>query len=135
MESERSTVAEPRLSELVNGIIHDIGDLLKQQTALIQWEVREDYRKTKEAVVALGIGIGTMLLGGLLLVHMVVHLLAWAFPALPMWGSYAIVGGLLTATGAALFYLGQERFKSFNPLPDQSAEVMKENVQWLMNRK
>jgi len=135
MDSERSTAAEPRLSELVNGIIHDVGDLLKQQTALIQWEVREDYRKTKEAVVALGIGIGTMFLGGLLLVHMVVHLLAWAFPALPMWGSYAIVGGLLTATGAALFYLGQERFKSFNPLPDQSAEVMKENVQWLMNRK
>jgi len=135
MDSERSTVAEPRLAELVNGIIHDVGDLLKQQTALIQWEVREDYRKTKDALVALGIGIGTMFLGGLLLVHMVVHFLAWAFPALPMWGAYAIVGGVLMAAGAVLFYLGQERFKSFNPLPDQSAEVMKENVKWLVNRK
>lgn len=134
VDNDRTT-GEPRLSELVTGILHDVGELLKQQTALIQWEVREDYRKTKEAVAALALGIGTMLLGGLVLTHMLVHLLAWAFPALVLWGAYAIVGGLLFLVGGILYYTGQSRFQSFNPLPDQSVEVMKENVQWLVNRK
>lgn len=133
--AEPKPITEPTFSELVTGIVHDVGELFKQQTALIQWEMREDYRKTKEAVFALGLGVGTMILGGLLLVQMVVHLLAWAVPALAMWGAYAIVGGLLLASGAVLYYLGQERFKAFNPLPDKSVEVMKENMQWLANRK
>lgn len=126
---------EPRLSELVTGILQDVQQLLKQQTALIQSEIREDYRKTKEAVLSLACGLGTMALGGLLLTLMLVHLLAWAVPALPLWACYGLVGGTLAIIGGVLFYLGSERFKTFNPLPDQSVEAMKENVQWIVNRK
>jgi len=34
-----------------------------------------------------------------------------------------------------LFYAGKKRLDSFNPLPDQSVQALKENVQCLTNLK
>lgn len=135
MASDTRTSEEPRLSDLVTGILHDVQALLQQQTALIRSEIRSDYRKTKEAALSVAWGVGAMIVGGLLLVLMLVHLLAWAVPALPLWSCYGIVGGVICVVGGVLFSLGHDRFKNLNPLPDQSVAAMKENVQWIVNRK
>lgn len=135
MASDMRTSTEPRFSELVTGILHDVQDLIKQQTALLQAEIREDYRKTKEAAVSLVCGVAIATLGSVLLALMMVHLIAWAAPTWPLWVCYAIVGGTITGLGGTLYYVGHERFKTFNPLPDKTVEVMKENVQWIVNRK
>jgi len=126
--------SEPGLTQLVTGIISDAQELLKQQLAMFKAEIKEDLRKTKEAALALGLGIGITLLGGLLLVFMLVYLLQWS-TALPLWACYAIVGGALTLLGGILLYSGTRKLSSFNPLPDQSAEAVKENVQWLTSPK
>lgn len=129
---------EPGLSTLVKGIVDDIGDLIKQQFQFAQTEIKTDLRKSKEAVTALAIGAGVAVLGGLMLCFMLVHLLHWlAAPAgtdpssLPLWSCYAIVGVLFLGGGGALILAGKKKFDSFNPLPDQTAESLKENVQWI----
>jgi len=73
---------------------------------------------------------------------MLVHLLHWltapamADPAnIPLWGCYGIVAFLCLGGGAALILAGKKKFSSFNPLPDQTVETMKENVQWITNSK
>jgi len=126
---------EPRLTEIVTGIVNDAQSLVKQQLELFKTEVKEDLHKTKEAALTLVVGAFVGVLGTVLLAFAVVYLLAWAFPAMPLWVSYLIVGGILAAAGFALCWQGKARFDSFNPLPDQSAEALKENVQWFMNRK
>src|SRR5262249_22828206 len=124
----------PSVTSLVSGIIDDVQELIKQQAALIRSEIRDDFRKTKEAVAAIAVGAGVAVLGVILLSLMAVYLLHWAFdPNLPLWGCFGIVGGGLGALGGALIYAGKKKFDSFNPLPDQSFQALKENLQWQTN--
>jgi len=132
---------EPGVSTLVKGIVNDIGDLIKQQFQFARAEIKTDLRKTREAVAALAVGAGVAALGGLFLCLMLVHLLHWltlppgADPAsLPLWACFAIVGLLFLGGGFALILVGKKKFDSFNPLPDQTAASVKENVQWITNQ-
>jgi len=54
---------------------------------------------------------------------------------IPLWGCFGIVSALFLLTGAALVWLGYKKFESFNPLPDETAKTVKENVEWIMNSK
>ena len=128
------TGPEPSVTSLVTGIIGDVTELMKQQMALFRHEVESDLTKTKEAALSLALGFGVGLAGAGLLILMVVHLLTWA-TGLPLWASYGIVGGCFAVAGGILLYLGKKKFQSFNPLPDESAQALKENVQCLMNPK
>jgi uncharacterized membrane protein YqjE len=127
--------SDPSVTALVTGIIHDAQELIKQQVALVRTEIRDDFRKTKEGALSLALGLGVGALGALLLCFALVYLLAWAVPQVPLWVWFAVIGVLLGAAGAAMIYAGSKKFESINPLPDQSAQALRENVQWLTNRK
>jgi hypothetical protein len=136
MANDLHTGTEPGLTNLVTGIINDVQELLRQQLNLFRQEVKDDVRKTKEAVISLSAGVGILVLSVILLSFMLVYLLNWAFPdALPLWLCYGIIGGLLLLGGGALLYAGKRKLTSFNPLPDQSVGALRENVQWIMNPK
>jgi len=134
MANDLHTGTEPSLTGLVAGIINDAQELVKQQLALFKQEVKDDVRKTKEAALSLSVGLGILVMGGILLGLMLVHLLNDKL-LLPLWSCYGIVGLVFAACGGALFYTGKRQFESFNPLPDQSVEALKENVRWIMNPK
>jgi uncharacterized membrane protein YqjE len=121
---------DPSVTTLVSGIVCEVQELIKQQVALVRVEVRNDFQKTKSAISSLAIGAGILLLGIILACLMVVYALNAAWPELPLWACYAIVGGVLLALGVILLYAGKRKFDTFNPLPDQSFEALKENLQW-----
>lgn len=133
MANELQTAPEQSLTSLVSGIIEDLQVLIKQQTVLIRSEIKDDLQKTTAALAALAVGAGVAVLGMFLLSLMAVYLLHWAAPDLPLWACFTIVGGTLSLLGGALLYAGKKRFDSFNPLPDQSLQAMKENLQWQTN--
>lgn len=130
MATNLQTGPEPSLAALTTGIIHDFQELVKQQLELFKHEVKEDLRKTREASTFLTVGLVVLFLGGILVCFGLAHLLNWLVPALHLWGCYLIVGGLVSAVGAVLGYCGWKQFQSFNPLPDESAEALKENLEW-----
>jgi len=117
------------VTELVTGIIQDAQNLLAQQLALFKQEVREDLEKTRDIALSLALASGLLLVGAILLCLMCVYLLH-ELAALPLWGSYAIVGGILTVAGLVLAYLGRETLRSVNPLPDKTANALEENLEW-----
>jgi len=122
------------VSRLVAGIIDDTQRLLTQQTELLKADIRKDLRETKDTGLALGLATVLLGLGGLLLLFMLVYLLNWLWPEqLPLWGSFGIVGGLLTAVGAVAYYHGRQKLEHLNPLPENSVEAIKENLQWKTN--
>jgi hypothetical protein len=125
---------QQNISALVTGILHDAEELIRQQVKLIRHEVKEDFRKTKEAAVPMGIGLWLALLGSILLSVAVALGLVEAGLLLP-WSSFAIVGGTVALVGGGLFYVGKKKFASFNPLPDESAEALKENLEWIAKPK
>ena len=118
------------LTSLVTGIVNDAQELMKQQFAMFQAEVKEDMRKTAEASSALGVGMAVTFVGSILLCFTLVYLLNWAFPTAPLWVWFAVVGGVVTAVGGGLVYAAYAKFRSFNPLPDKTAQALKENLEW-----
>ena len=129
MATEGPLNSETSMTTLVTGIIHDVQDPMKQQMTLLKVDLRNDLRQTKEAMTSLVIGGIVVGLGGILLSLVLVHALHEGF-GLPLWGSHAIVGGLITTIGLTLVYAGTKRLQDLNPLPEQSVEAMKENVRW-----
>jgi len=122
------------LTELVTGIVNDLQELFKQQMTLLKHEVHEDLRKTVAAVSACAAGGAVTVVGAFLLGFGLVHLLTWA-SEMPLWVSFLIFAGVFLLTGAVLVYAGAHKFTTFNPLPEESAEALKENVQWIMKPK
>ena len=93
-------------------------------------------RRTLAATVPIIVGGVVCLLAGILLSVMLAHLLNYLWPETipPLWGGYAIVGGMLAALGGGLVFWGKAQFTKFNPLPDQTVEGLKENIQWQTKR-
>jgi hypothetical protein len=119
---------------LVSGIVADAQELVKQQVALVRAELKADFRKTVQAATLLAVGAAVSLPAIVLLCFMFVYLLHE--PAgLPLWASFLIVGGAFAVLSAVLVGVGIQRFRSFNPLPDQSVEAFKENVRWMTTPK
>jgi hypothetical protein len=126
---------ERSVTTLVSGIIADAQHLIQQQLAMFRQEIRDDFRKSRDAALALAAGIGITLVGSVLLLLMLPLLLHWAAPELPLWACFGIVGGVLTALGGVLVYAGVKKFESFNPLSEKSIEAFKENLKWTTSPK
>jgi uncharacterized membrane protein YqjE len=146
MANEVHTSSEPSMTGLLKGIVNDFGDLIRQELRFARAEIRSDLQKTKEAATVLTIGVGTAALGVMLLTVMLVFLLHWLSldptvresydpGGIPLWGCFGIISAVFLITGAVLTWLGYKKFKSFNPLPDETAKTLEENVQWMANSK
>lgn len=125
----------PSMTNLVTGIVNDAQELMKQQFALLKVEVQDDLRKTRDAATASLIALGTTLVGAVLLSLALVHLANWAFPEVALWVWYAVIGGMMAALGVGLGSQAYQQFRSFNPLPDESAAALQENLGWTNKRK
>jgi len=131
-DNGRTGLGERSLTSLVSGIFDDLQELTRQQFALFKAEVKSDLRKTAQVAVSWAAAFAGIAVGALLLVLTVVHLLAY-YTSIPLWGCYGLVGVVVLAAGAALFYAGKKKLESFSLLPDESLEALKENVQCLTN--
>jgi hypothetical protein len=94
------------------------------------------------AGLLLAIGAGIAALGVILGAVMRVYLRHWlslpagtAEPGIPLWGCYGIVAAVFLAVGGLMVFVGVKYLQSVNPLPDETAKNVKENVEWIMNSK
>jgi len=125
----------PSVTELVSGIVGDVQDLGRQHLALFRHEVKEDFRKASDAAASLAIGLAVAQVGGILICLMLVHLLATLAPSLSLWGCYGIVGGVIVLIGSFAVMNGIHKFKSVESLSSETAEIMKDDAQWLTQPK
>jgi len=134
MSVDLKSSPDTSVTALVSGIIHDAQELAKQQFELFKHEVREDLRKTKEAAVSFTAGACLAFVGILLLAEGLVNLLFWAFPTVPLWAWYGICGLAICASAGCCIYISKQKLEAVHP-PDESVQALKENVQWITNRK
>jgi len=133
---------EASMTSLLRGIINDIGGLIRQEIRFARTEIKSDVRKTTRACAVLALGVGTACLGVVLMALTMVHLIHWlSSPAgtelasIPLWGCYGIVAAVFLAVGTGVACVGYKTLQSNNPLPDETAKSVKENVEWIMNSK
>lgn len=118
-------------TSVVSDIVSDLQQLLSQQLTMFQAEIRADLGKFQQAAIPVACGLVTMLVGAVVLSVALAYFLNWKWPELPLWGAFAIVGGLVTAIGVMLYSVGRKQLETVNPLPEKSAQALKENLQWL----
>jgi len=143
MANEVHAPDEASLAGLLRGIINDVGDLIRQEIRFARSEFKADARKTARAGAVLALGVGAAAVGVVLVAFMLVHLIHHlsgavapdAGASIPLWGCYGIVAAVFLVVGAGLGFLGYQSMQKLNPLPDQTAQSVKENVEWIMNSK
>jgi len=135
MATDLGSAGQPSLTVLLKEILNDIQDLFRQQLVMFKTEIKSDIRKTGQVAALMAAGMGGIAVGGMFFLIMLPLLLNWLVPTIPLWGCFGIVGAVVLAVGGVLVFVGIRRFKSFDPLPTQSVEALKENLQWTTHPK
>jgi hypothetical protein len=127
------TEAPPSMASLLGGIVSDVQALVRQEIALAKTEMLQEWDKAKTAAGSMAAGVAVLALGGVLLCVTVVCVLH-EVALLPWWASFLIVGGVLAVLGAVLYYTGRNKAAQVHVVPPQTAETLRENVQWIRNQ-
>jgi len=116
----------------VGEILSDAQELVGQQLELFKVEVQDDLRRSMRATALVGAGLG-FLLSSVVFLGLA---LAWLIHemGLSMSASMGITFLVIVAVGGGLVAGGVWLFRSFNPLPDETATALQENVEWLRQK-
>ena len=124
---------------LVQGIVGDIGELIKHEVRYARAEFQSDLGKMKTAAAILFTGVAAGFVGIVLFALMAAHGLHYStLPAdavvkagLPLWASYGIVGAVFVVVGGVLGWVGADRLGRVNPMPDQTLQNVQKDVSWI----
>jgi uncharacterized membrane protein YqjE len=124
--------AERSLGELVSQLTTDFGELVSTQLELAKAEIKDE-------VARAGKGAG-MVGGGGIAAHLAVLLLslaaAWGLSeAMPTGFAFLIVGLVWAAVAGALVLLGRNQLRSVHPVPEQTKQTIKEDVEWVRQQR
>ena len=123
---ERST------GELIRELSEQVRTLARQEIELAKAEMTE---KGKHAGVGAGLLAGAAVAGLLTLGALTAVLILALAEAIPAWGAALVVTALWAMVAAVLALLGRERLGEVGqPMPEKTAESVKEDVQWLKGR-
>lgn len=118
---------EQSLGELLGRVSRDFSELVSTQVELAKVELQEE-------IAAAGRGAG-ILTGGALCAFLAVVLLsfaaAWGLSeVLPEGVAFLIVGAVYAVAAAVLVPKGKDRLSRVRPVPEKTAETVREDVRW-----
>jgi Putative Actinobacterial Holin-X, holin superfamily III len=132
---------EQSTATLLQGILSDVQDLIKQQLQLTRVEIKSDFQKSLEGALVLAAGAGGCLVGtflfGMMLVYLVYELFAPAHAdpsSFPLWACYGVVAASVTGVSALVAWSGYHRISAVK-LAEKTVEGLKENVGWQLDNK
>jgi uncharacterized membrane protein YqjE len=115
------------LGELLGDMASEMGTLVRQEIALAKVETKEELARAGKVAGMLG-GAGLAAYMALLFLSLA---LAWLLDqAMNRALAFAVVGLLYAAAAGTLFVVGKRQAKLINPVPLQTVETLKEDVQW-----
>lgn len=126
MHTENGQSDRP-VAELIGAMTSQVTTLLRKELDMAKIELRDE---VKEAAKAGGMLSGGALSGYLAMLFgslTVAWLLDRKLPRPVAFGAVAVLHG---AAAAALLKAGQEKMRQVDPVPAQTVETLKENVEW-----
>lgn len=124
--------ADKSLGELVAQMTSELGVLMRKEVELAKVEVKDDVRRAGKAGGIIGAGAVT----GYLAVLFASLALAWLLDSVMPAALAFLLVAVLHGTAAAIFITrGREQIKQVNPVPEQTVETLKEDVEWARAQK
>jgi len=123
---------ERGLGELFKEMTSELTELFRKEIELAKVETKEEAAKAaKTGGMFAGAG-----LAGWLAVTFFSFALAWVLDAVvPRWLAFFLVGMVYAAAAGVLFLQARQTAKTINPVPEQTVETLKEDVQWAKAQK
>jgi hypothetical protein len=120
------------LGEVAKSLTSDVSLLVRQEIELAKAEMTQKGRTAAPGIGMLGgAGIVALCSAGALTAFAVLVFSIF----LPEWAAALIVGAVLAAAAVALVRQGKERVADAGkPIPEQTIETVKEDVEWTKNR-
>jgi hypothetical protein len=116
-----------RIGELFGDLSRDISTLFRQEVELAKAEFKEEAAKAGKA----GGMLGGAAIAGLIGLLLLAFALAWGLAeVMPAGVAFLIVGLLFSATAAGLFFAGRAQLRQVHPVPDETIDTLKEDVEW-----
>jgi len=116
---------------LLKGIVDDVQLLFRKELELASLEIKRDAKTMGSIGAQVGVAALLGVLGLGLLALTLVHLMVWLFPALPLWGAYAITAAGFCISGGSIAKTGLDKWKHAHLGPTHTIQTLKENGQWL----
>jgi hypothetical protein len=131
-EQVRRPVEDQSIGHLMSEVLQDVSTLFRQEVALAKAEIKEEATKAGKA--------GGMLAGAGFAGYMVAVLLSLALvfaldAVMPLGWAAVVVAVLWAVVGGVLYSLGRKRMKDVDPVPRQTVETLKEDAQWVRDRR
>jgi putative superfamily III holin-X len=116
-----------------------LGDVTRELQALVRKEFELAKAETKEELQragAAGKRFGAAGLFGYLAVVMLSFAAAWALAAvMPTGWAFLAVGMVFGLVAGTMALQGRRQLQDVHPVPEETVETLKEDVQWLKSRK
>lgn len=119
--------ADRSVSEVLQDIVGNIQDIVRSEVRLAKTEISEEIAKAQSASLVLGVGALSGIFGAGFLLLAIVYGLS---RVLPDWAAALMVAIALAIAAGVLLSRGVDRFKRVHPIPDQTIQSLKENVEW-----
>jgi hypothetical protein len=119
------------VSELIGDVIRDIQNIVRAEIRLARTEYGDKARRAGRAGGMLGFAAVT---GGLAAACLVTACIAALALVMPIWLSALLMGVLLAMVAAGAFAAGRRRFAQVDPVPQQTLETLKDDVEWAKHR-
>jgi hypothetical protein len=129
-EIRSANANEATIATLLGDLIGDAQTLIRKEFELARHEVTVEVDKARQGAINLGIGGGILAVGALFLLLMIVHILHEVV-TMPLWLAYLVVGGVLAIIGGILLIIGKNRLEQVDPMPRETIESVRKDVEWL----
>ena len=120
------------IPDLIRGTIRDGIGLLRDEIVLVRTELRDEYARLKNGLMAVMAAVGVAVLAVIMLLNTIAWGLAYAFEW-PPWAGFAIVALPLVVIAVALAMMGRTMLTRDRFMP-KSVEMLKENAEWIRAR-
>jgi len=129
--NQGSAPPERSLGQLLGDLTGDMSQLFRKEVDLARIEVRQEVGRAGKAAVPGAGAAGAALMA----VIMLSFALAWGLAELMAPGlAFLIVGVLYGIVAAVLFPMAKKQLQQISPVPEQTVETLKEDVQWAKNQ-
>jgi len=124
---ESTDVGDTSVGALVSEVLNDLSTLMRKEIELAKAEVREEATKAGKGVGMLG---GAAVAGWFTLMFASLTLI-WVLDLFMPLSVAALIVTVLWGVGAAVLAMtGRKKLQQVKPVPEQTVESLKEDVQW-----